>query len=204
MARGHTVLRAKPAEVYSDKDSETAVDDLSGKFVSADWSLNEEQSLQVAEYLLALRNDPLFLLSGSGRMLAESPAGAVIRAATPAAGRALAALAVSETKTEEIYPNLSIKVGIKATPAADHRSNGRDYALIKLENIPATDMKKLTKRQQELISLLRMGMSNVEIGVKMKISPATVKTMLERLYRGSGVPNRQSLVHWAQWAGRAI
>ena len=56
----------------------------------------------------------------------------------------------------------------------------------------------LTARQRELLDHLARGLTNAEIGAAMEIRAATVKTMLERLYRLAGVSNRVELLVWAR------
>jgi DNA-binding CsgD family transcriptional regulator len=55
---------------------------------------------------------------------------------------------------------------------------------------------RLSPRQRELCLLLGQGMTNAQIGRRMKISPATVKTMLERLFREVGAGGRVALLRW--------
>jgi DNA-binding CsgD family transcriptional regulator len=59
----------------------------------------------------------------------------------------------------------------------------------------------LAPRQHEIVARLALGRSNKQIARDLDISPATVKTQLERLYRLSGAANRAALVAWWQ-AGR--
>lgn len=56
----------------------------------------------------------------------------------------------------------------------------------------------LTARQAELLSLLEEGRTNAELAAAMGVAPATVKTMLERLYQRAGVANRVELLAWAR------
>lgn len=58
--------------------------------------------------------------------------------------------------------------------------------------------RELTARQEELLVYLAKGLTNAEIGTAMSISSATVKTMLERMYRLAGVSNRVELLTWAR------
>lgn len=59
----------------------------------------------------------------------------------------------------------------------------------------------LTSRQAELLALLEEGRTNAELAAAMGIAPATVKTMLERLYQRSGAANRVELLAWARRHG---
>lgn len=56
----------------------------------------------------------------------------------------------------------------------------------------------LTARQAELLSLLEEGRTNAELAAAMGVAPATVKTMLERLYQRAGVANRVELLAWVR------
>ncbi|MER8804136.1 helix-turn-helix transcriptional regulator [Mesorhizobium sp. M0998] len=47
--------------------------------------------------------------------------------------------------------------------------------------------------------LVNKGMTNKQIAKDLDISPATVKTLLERLFRISKAKNRIALIHW--WQG---
>lgn len=56
----------------------------------------------------------------------------------------------------------------------------------------------LSARQDEVLGLVEKGLGNAEIATAMGLSPATVKTMLERLYRKVGVAGRGELASWAR------
>lgn len=49
---------------------------------------------------------------------------------------------------------------------------------------------RLTPREQEILALLRSGMSNAEISERLYLSPRTVSTHVERVLRKLGVANR--------------
>jgi len=55
---------------------------------------------------------------------------------------------------------------------------------------------ELSRRQGEIVSLVALGYTNKQIARELDVSPATVKTILERLYRASGAGNRAALVDW--------
>jgi DNA-binding CsgD family transcriptional regulator len=59
----------------------------------------------------------------------------------------------------------------------------------------------LVPRQHEIVSRLAVGWSNKRIARDLDISPATVKTVLERLFRASGAANRTALVAWWRRGG---
>ena len=54
----------------------------------------------------------------------------------------------------------------------------------------------LAPRQHDILSRVALGATNKQIARDLDISPATVKTMLERLFRASGASNRAALVDW--------
>jgi DNA-binding CsgD family transcriptional regulator len=55
---------------------------------------------------------------------------------------------------------------------------------------------RLSRRQTEVIERVARGWTNKQIAKDLEISPATVKTLLERLFRLSGALNRAALVLW--------
>jgi DNA-binding CsgD family transcriptional regulator len=54
----------------------------------------------------------------------------------------------------------------------------------------------LAPRQDEVMCRVALGWTNKRIARDLEISPATVKTVLERLFRVSGCANRTALVGW--------
>ena len=54
----------------------------------------------------------------------------------------------------------------------------------------------LASRQVEIVERVARGWTNKQIAKDLDISPATVKTLLERLFRVSGSGNRAALVQW--------
>jgi len=54
----------------------------------------------------------------------------------------------------------------------------------------------LAPRQHQIVSRVALGWSNKRIARDLEISPATVKTILERLFRASGADNRTALLEW--------
>ncbi len=60
------------------------------------------------------------------------------------------------------------------------------------------DHEKLSTREQEVLALIALGMSNAEIGSELFLSVDTVKTYVRRLYAKLGVKNRaQAALHAA-------
>ena len=68
----------------------------------------------------------------------------------------------------------------------------------------------LAPRQAQILERVSSGWSNKRIAKDLDISPATVKTLLERLYRMSGAANRTALAAWwrgggtQDWQGRQV
>lgn len=67
-----------------------------------------------------------------------------------------------------------------------------------LERSPAPP--SLSPRQTEIMTRVSKGMTNKQIAKDLDISPATVKTLLERLFRVSKARNRIALIQWWQGA----
>jgi DNA-binding CsgD family transcriptional regulator len=64
-----------------------------------------------------------------------------------------------------------------------------------LWSIPMTDI-KLTKRQVQILNLLKDGASNMDISLLLGISEHTVKVHVWRLFRRINVKNRGGAVAW--------
>lgn len=60
---------------------------------------------------------------------------------------------------------------------------------------------RLSPRQSEIMARVARGMTNKRIAADLGISPATVKTLLERLSRLSRAGNRAALVQWWRTGG---
>jgi DNA-binding CsgD family transcriptional regulator len=54
----------------------------------------------------------------------------------------------------------------------------------------------LSKRQQQVLELMAKGMSNVEIGRALTISPNTVKIHVSGILARLGLPSRAQAIHW--------
>lgn len=54
----------------------------------------------------------------------------------------------------------------------------------------------LSKRQQEVLGLMAKGLSNVEIGRALAISPNTVKIHVSGILARLGLPSRAQAIHW--------
>jgi NarL family two-component system response regulator LiaR len=51
-------------------------------------------------------------------------------------------------------------------------------------------MSELTPREQHILALLTQGLTNKEIAARAKISPLTVKTLVQRIFRKLKVSSR--------------
>ncbi|EJW13574.1 multi-sensor signal transduction histidine kinase [Rhodovulum sp. PH10] len=54
----------------------------------------------------------------------------------------------------------------------------------------------LSRRQREVLELMAKGLSNIEIGRRLAISPNTVKIHVSGILARLGVPNRAQAIHW--------
>ncbi len=68
----------------------------------------------------------------------------------------------------------------------------------------STETSKLSKRQNQLISMLDQGMSNRDIATELQISEHTVKVHLWRLFRRLGVKSRTQALHHARNHGLLV
>lgn len=55
----------------------------------------------------------------------------------------------------------------------------------------------LSPREQQVVALVAEGLTNDEIGAKLYLTSASVKTNLERAGTKAGTRSRAALVHWA-------
>jgi DNA-binding CsgD family transcriptional regulator len=56
---------------------------------------------------------------------------------------------------------------------------------------------RVTKRQGQILSLASQGMTDKEVARHLAISPNTVRTHLDRLYRANGLRNKaEAVVAW--------
>jgi DNA-binding CsgD family transcriptional regulator len=55
---------------------------------------------------------------------------------------------------------------------------------------------RLTQRQWQIARRAAHGLTNAQIAAQLRLSPATIKTVLERLYRETGTRGRVALARW--------
>jgi DNA-binding CsgD family transcriptional regulator len=60
----------------------------------------------------------------------------------------------------------------------------------------ASSVPMLSKRQKQVLELMAKGMSNVEIGRALSISPNTVKIHVSGILARLGLPSRAQAIHW--------
>jgi DNA-binding NarL/FixJ family response regulator len=92
---------------------------------------------------------------------------------------------VSEKLTGKLFKRLNDKHAA-STPA----QGGKMQA----QAVPAGKTQNLAPRDQQLLGLLAMGLSNKEIGQRMNLSPYTIRNQLHRLQQQFGARNRVQLV----------
>jgi len=69
---------------------------------------------------------------------------------------------------------------------------------------PSTpDVEGLTARESEVLTLIAAGLSNAEIGAKLVLSNATIKTHINRIFAKIGARDRAQAVRYAYQAGLA-
>lgn len=62
---------------------------------------------------------------------------------------------------------------------------------------PGSDGDKLTPREREVLRLIALGHTSVEIAQKLGLSPRTIETHRARIHRKLGLDTRAELVHYA-------
>lgn len=88
-----------------------------------------------------------------------------------------------------ISPQLTVRLLRSARMNPDHPAN------------PVAS--KLTRREEEVMRLVAVGRTNVEIGRELYITPGTVKTHLASIQAKLGVSNRVGIAAWA-WSSGAM
>lgn len=161
-------------------------------------ALGVTELLQAVNHLMMARPEPAYLVASDGRVIAESPSGALARASMPGFDRVIGELVRQSPRKADFLVRPEFGVGLQVAPCSA-RGAAPAY-LVVISKLAPAGRGRLTLRQAELIGLLQDGLSNAQIARRMGIAASTVKTMLERLYRFAGVSNRQSLVHWASGA----
>ncbi|MCC3773095.1 response regulator transcription factor, partial [Streptomyces sp. UNOC14_S4] len=66
---------------------------------------------------------------------------------------------------------------------------------------PAPPTERLTAREAEVLTLIAQGLSNAEIGDRLFLSRATVKTHINRVFAKTGARDRAQAVRYAYRTG---
>ncbi len=147
--------------------------------------------LDAVEHLMAARGDVAFLVSSEGRLLACSEPARLELQRTPELLPAVAEAARSCHGRAETITVPRLSASLHVTPCS---RRGGSAARLVLLGVEAGGRARLSARQAELVRHLASGLSNAGIAGQMGISAGTVKTMLERLYRRTGVSGRVALL----------
>lgn len=68
--------------------------------------------------------------------------------------------------------------------------------------IPTTSARVLSRREQDLVALLRERLTNKEIAARLKLSEQTVKNHVHRILRKVGAPDRLAIAERYDWESR--
>lgn len=170
---------------------------------------------QVALDARALREALSILGDRLGAGVVVIVRGGTIVLATPRASRLLANSAVVPPEiaaladrvdagesdvelTDSTLPGTPHRISVRATKL---RGSPRHVMLTLTENAPRATLTKslvarfgLSARSVQLVHLASQGLKNKEIGARLRLSEATVKTYLHGIFRELGVRNRAELV----------
>ncbi|RAI44357.1 helix-turn-helix transcriptional regulator [Rhodoplanes roseus] len=80
-----------------------------------------------------------------------------------------------------------------AAPAPDQPAEALHGAI---DSKSLTSTVALSRRQRQVLELMAKGLSNIEIGRMLAISPNTVKIHVSGILARLGVPNRAQAIHW--------
>lgn len=155
---------------------------------------NGVPGLHALDHLLSSRADAVFLASPSGHLLAASPAGERLLLERPR----LAGAVGNAVRANRAAAGVSLSDGIEIHVSPCSPRGGAPAFMALVSPAAPVGRRRLTSRQLELVELVAEGLTNREVAERMGLTPATVKTMLERMYRQAGVSGRVSLLRWAQ------
>ncbi len=153
---------------------------------------NARSESSALEQLLANRADVVVVTDGRGAVLGASRRAQPMLDKDPTIANAIARASRDASRGP-------FRSGTRTFYAAPCVDKGTRAAFIVAIDGPSQKANKpLSPRQLELIGYTERGLTNAEIARAMEIAAATVKTMLERLYRHAGVANRVELLAWAR------
>lgn len=168
---------------------QATVDRLIGPFRIATRLQEAESAHAALDHLMASRADAAVVATPDGRVLSAS---AAARRLLDERSELVAAV---RSVVRQGAPALLGDLELHLTPCAPR---GRAPAWLVLIGRAAPPVRgRWTDRQAEVLALVREGLTNAEIADRMAVSPTTVKTWLQRLYRRTGTRNRVELLRWA-------
>jgi DNA-binding NarL/FixJ family response regulator len=149
----------------------------------------EAAAMQEAER----RGQAAFLVGATGAVVASSAAGQELLRARPTLRAHIERIGSDSggAPAERTFPALKVRLTVTAIPTAR-----RAHRLVTATPLGGDGAGSLTSRQRELLDYVENGLNNHQIGLVMGLSPATVKTMLQRLYQRTGTSGRMELVGW--------
>jgi DNA-binding NarL/FixJ family response regulator len=153
---------------------------------------NAKSGSSALDRLLETRADVVVVTDASGGVLGESRRAQTLLARDPQLGNSIAR-AVQKTAEGPLRAGGHL---FYASPCTERGTSAA--FLVAIDEASHQAQKKLTTRQVELVAHVERGLSNPQIARAMCIAPATVKTMLERLYKQTGVANRVELISWSR------
>lgn len=157
---------------------------------------DSEHERTFVERMLDTRKDAVVALDARGEVIdASRPAFKLLRATRP-----LADLLRDACRNARKKPHVVRALGFTVHVSPCDEAPLGYLAVIDGDGFAESPI-ALSKRQRELIALLADGRSNNELALAMHIKPATVKTMLDRLYQRAQVANRVELLAWARRLG---
>jgi len=91
-------------------------------------------------------------------------------------------LALKKTLRGEVWLSSGVALSLLSNPPAEHTEDGRVV---------------IDARERDVLALVVEGLSNKEIGTKLRLSESGVKAILQRLFQKIGVRTRAQLVRFA-------
>lgn len=158
------------------------------------WSWRDAQC-SALDHWLKHSSVPTFVFRDDGGLVAASSDGIALLSRDPEVAVAMTNL-VRRQRAGRHALVLGAPCSIVLTPIQD-RGNTRSSWVVTVE-VASTKTRdiELTRRQQEILSLVASGLTNRETGAQLGIEASSVKTTLDRLFVRAGVRRRAALVRW--------